>query len=322
MAGLGFGASATGFPSPPGGAGGYNRFMRLTFAIVLCLTVPVPSFAWGFAAHKVIADRAIALLPPALRPLFEKHRAVFVERSVDPDMWRTAGFDTEPPNHFLDIDHEAFGPYPFDGLPREYDAAVQKFGREFFDDQGRLPWRVQEFYGQLQRAFEALARPNPPGYLLDNIVFHAAILAHYIADGHVPLHAVVNYDGQLTAQHGLHGRWEAELFERNQARVALAPAASTPVTRPREFMFEVLLASNRLAAGVLEADLKAAAGREFYDDAYFAAFGETQLPVLERRMNQSISAVAAVISGVWEQAGRPVVPGQHPRTPQRIRRPK
>jgi len=132
---------------------------------------------------------------------------------------------------------------------------------------------------------------------------------------------VVNYDGQLTLQQGLHGRWEGELFERNQAQVALAPAAGAPVTRPREFMFEVLLASNRLAAGVLEADKKAAEGRELYDDQYFAAFRVLQLPVLERRMNQSISAVAAVIAGAWDQAGRPAVVVDLPRTPRRIRRP-
>jgi hypothetical protein len=296
--------------------------MRLILAVVLCLAAPAPSFAWGFAAHKTIADRAIALLPPALRPFFEQHRATFVERSVDPDMWRTAGWDTEPPNHFLDMDHQAFGPYPFEGLPRDLDAAIQKFGREFFDDQGRLPWRVQEFWGQLQRAFEGLSRPNPPGYLLDNIVFHSAILAHYISDGHVPLHAVVNYDGQLTSQNGLHSRWESELFERNRSRVTLAPTPMSAMTKPRDFMFEVLLASNRLAAGVLQADLEAAQGREFYDDAYFAAFGAAQLPVLEQRMNQSIAAVAAAITGVWEQAGRPVLPAERLRTPQRIRRPR
>jgi hypothetical protein len=295
--------------------------MRAVLVLALCLAVPVPSFAWGFAAHKLIAERAIALLPQELRPLFEKHRAFIVERSIDPDLWRTAGFESEPPNHFLDIDHEAFGPYPFEGLPRELDAAVQKFGREFVTEQGMLPWRVQEFSGELQRAFESLKRPNPPAYVLDNVVFYAAILAHYVADGHVPLHAVVNYDGQLTEQHGLHGRWESELFERNQHKVALAPAATAPVTRPRGFMFDVLLASNRLAAGVLEADRKAADGREYYDDAYFDAFGAAQLPVLTRRMNESIAAVAAVIAGAWGEAGRPAVPTELPKRPRRVRRP-
>ena len=86
-------------------------------------------------------------------------------------------------------------------------------------------------------------------------------------------------------------------------------------------MFDALLASNRLAAGVLDADRSAAAGREFYDDGYFAAFGTAQLPVMQKRLNESITAVASVIAGAWEQAGRPNVPTELPRTPRRIRRP-
>jgi hypothetical protein len=295
--------------------------MRVLLLVGVCLAVPSSASAWGFAAHKTIADRMIALLPEALRPLFEKHRATLVERSVDPDLWRTAGFEAEPPNHFLDIDHQAFGPYPFAALPREYDTAVQKFGREFIHEQGLLPWRVQEFYGRLQRAFESLRRPTPPAYALSDIVYYSAILAHYVSDAHVPLHAVVNYDGQLTGQNGLHGRWESELYERNEGRVTIAPAAATPVTQPRDFTFDVLLASNRLAAAVLDADRKAAEGREFYDDQYFAAFEPAQLPVLARRLNESITAVASVVAGAWEQAGRPEVPIELPRTLRRVRRP-
>jgi hypothetical protein len=295
--------------------------MRAALAFVLCLALPAPAVAWGFEAHKLIADRMIALLPEALKPLFEKRRAVVVERAVDPDMWRNAGFESEPPNHFLDMDHQAFGSYPFEGLPREYDAAVQKFGRTFMSEQGLLPWRTAEFHGELQRAFASLTRPTPPAYALDNVVYYAAILTHYVSDGHVPLHAVVNYDGQLTNQHGLHSRWESELFERNRATLRIAPVVAAPVSNPREFMFDVLLASNRMTAGLLAADQSATAGREFYDDEYFAAFAAAALPGLEQRVNDSITAVAAMITGAWEQAGRPDVPVELPRTPRRIRRP-
>jgi hypothetical protein len=295
--------------------------MRAALALVLCLAVPAPALAWGFDAHKLIADRMIALLPEALKPLFEKWRALVVERSVDPDRWRSAGFESEPPNHFLDMDHQAFGPYPFSGLPREHDAAVQKFGRTFMNEQGLLPWRTAEFYGELQRALASLKRPNPPPYVLDNVVYYAAILTHYVSDGHVPLHSVVNYDGQLTNQHGLHSRWESDLFERNRAALRIAPVAAAPVSNPRDFMFDVLLASNRMTAAVLAADQHAAAGREFYDDEYFARFATAALPGLEQRLNDSISAVAAMITGAWEQAGRPEVPVELPRTPRRIRRP-
>jgi hypothetical protein len=246
--------------------------MRAALALVLCLAAPAPALAWGFEAHKLIADRMIVLLPEALKPLFEKRRAVIVERSVDPDMWRTAGFESEPTNHFLDMDHPAFGPYPFEGLPRDQDAAMQKFGRRFMIGLGQLPWRTAEFYGELQRALASLGHPDPPAYALDNVVYFSAILAHYVADGHVPLHSVVNYDGQLTNQQGLHERWEVDLFQRNRTALRLSPVAAAPVSKPRDFMFDALLASNRMTAGVLAADQAAATGREFYDDQYFAAF--------------------------------------------------
>ncbi len=294
--------------------------MPVLLALLLCLVLPASASAWGFEAHRLIADRMIALLPEELRPLFEKHRAYIAERSVDPDLWRTAGFESEPPNHFLDLDHKAFGPYPFEGLPRDYDKAVEKFGREFIHEQGLVPWRVQEFHGRMRRAFESLTRPNPSAYVLDNIVYFAAIMTHYVSDAHVPLHAVVNYDGQQTNQNGLHARWESELFERSRTRLTLKPTALPPVADPRTFIFDVLLASNRLSAGVFAADLEAAKGREFYDDGYFAAFEPLTFSVLEQRVNESIAAAAALVTGAWEAAGRPKVPTEMPRTPRRIRR--
>jgi hypothetical protein len=292
-------------------------------AILLAALLAVPSSAsaWGFDAHKFIADRMIALLPAELKPLFEQRRVYIVERSIDPDLWRNVGWDEEPPNHFLDLDHEAFGPYPFEALPRDYSEAVQKFGKDFVHEQGLLPWRTTEFYGRLQREFASLKRQPAPGYALDNIALYAAILTHYVSDGHVPLHAVVNYDGQATQQQGVHSRWESELFTRNRSKLTIAPPAVKAVTNPRDFMFTTLLASNRAAANVLESDKAAVEGREFYDDVYFEKFASGTLPTLERRLNDSIAAAASMIAGAWEQAGKPAVPTELPRTPRRIRRP-
>jgi hypothetical protein len=294
--------------------------MRIA-AAVFVLLVPAPTFAWGFEAHKFIADRMIELLPPELKPLFVARRPFIVERAIDPDLWRNV-WEEEAPNHFLDIDHEAFGPYPFAGLPRDYADAVQKFGRDFVHQQGLLPWRTSEFFGRLLREFESLKRTPPPGYAVDNIVLYAAVLAHYVSDGHVPLHAVINYNGQLTGQDGVHARWEGELFERNRTALKIAPAPLKRVTVPRDAMFDILLASNRLAANVLDSDRTAADGREFYDDAYFDAFGKRTLSTLERRLNDSISAVASFVVGAWEMAGKPAIPTDTDRTPRRIRRPK
>lgn len=294
--------------------------MRVVATVVtLLLAVPSPSFAWGFDAHRFIAEQMIALLPAEIRPLFEQRRDEVVMRAVDPDLWRNI-FPDEAPNHFVDLDH--FGKYPYSELPREYDRAVQEWGRETIHTQGLLPWRTAEIFGMLQREFEGLKRENAPSYLQDNIAFYAAVMSHYIGDAHVPLHSIVNYDGQQTNQRGVHARWESDLFARVRGRLTIAPPAPKPVRDPREFMFETLLASNRLADAVLESDRRATTGRAFYDDGYFAAFEKEQFTALEQRINDSISAVASLIIGAWDAAGRPALPPERPRSPRPIPRPK
>src|SRR5687768_10386913 len=208
----------------------------LLLVLMAALLFPASSDAWGFDPHRFIMDRAIALLPPELRALFEKNRAMVVERAIDPDTWRTAGFDEEPKNHFVDIDWEGFGKYPFNELPRDYAAAVAKFGRERIEEMGTLPWRVEEFHGNLRRAFEAYGRRGPFGQF--DILFFSAALAHYVSDAHVPFHGVLNYDGQLTSQHGIHGRFETALFERYRNQLTFAPKPIPAVANPRDFIFD------------------------------------------------------------------------------------
>lgn len=289
--------------------------------LALVCAVPVSVRGWGFEAHKHVAGRMIALLPADLRPLFEARRAFIVERSVDPDLWRNVGWDDEPPHHFLDLDADQYGAYPFDALPRDYDQAVEKFGREVVQREGTLPWRVAEFYGKLEREFAALKRPQPSAYTLDNIALFAAVLAHYVSDGHVPLHAVKNYDGQLTGQPGAHGRFESELFERYATTLKMVPAPHPPVLDPRSAMFQTLLDSYRLASPMLAADRAAAVGRDYYDDAFYAAFSRTALPVLDQRVADATAATAAFITGAWERAGKPAVPVTLTRGPRRVPKP-
>ena len=45
-----------------------------------------------------------------------------------------------------------------------------------------------------------------------------------------------------------------------------------------------------------------------------------QLSVMERRLNDSITAVASAIAGAWEQAGRPVIPQVIPQKPRPVAR--
>lgn len=294
------------------------RTTLLPLVLAVALLVPAPAHAWGFEAHKMIMDRAIALLPAELRPLFEKHRAAAVERAIDPDTWITAGWAEERPRHFVDIDWEGYGKYPFAGLPRDYAAAVAKFGKARVEENGVLPWRAEEIYGNLRRAFEAYGRRGAFG--ANDIVLYSAWLVHYTSDGHVPLHSAINYDGQLTGQNGVHTRWEAMTFERYRSQLTIAPKAIAPVRDPREFLFAALLEDSTLVAALLKSDLDAIGNRDVYDDAYYAAFFQSNKAVMEKRLNDSIAASAAMIAGAWEAAGKPALPLDAPAPPQRRRR--
>jgi hypothetical protein len=289
---------------------------RSLLATLLALTLlPAPVQSWGYDVHRFITDRAIDLLPQAIRSFYEKHRDFIVERAIDPDLWRTVGFEGEPPRHFLDLD--AYGEYPFDALPRDYDEAVAKYGRDYVRQYGVLPWRTAEIYDQLVAAFQQVTDGSPSA--ADNAKYFSAVLSHYVADAHVPFHAVLNYDGQLTGQHGVHSRWETQLVARYRPQLRLSPGPVRPVTEPRDFIFDALLESFRLTEPVLAADRRATEGRQLYDDGYFEVLFEETRSILERRLSEAIAAVASVIAGAWQQGGSPALPLETPRTIRRIR---
>ena len=292
----------------------------LAALLVACL-LPAPAFAWGFVAHRMIMRRAIEILPPEIKPFFIEHRDEFVVRVVDPDMWRSIGWD-EDPNHFLNLGTPDFGAPPaFAALPRDYTAALQKFGFAVIERGGKLPWREAEMFGNLQRAFADLGDANP--FTVERLIVFAASASHYMQDATQPLHASNNYDGQLTDQRGVHVRFEAELIERFGSRLVLTPAPPKAIGAPRDFAFDTLISSFLKVDGLLKADKDALGAKDTYDDAYFEAFFTRVKPMMEAQLSAAITATASVITSAWEQAGRPnlypKVVTRQPRKAQRAR---
>jgi len=127
-------------------------------ALLLLFSPARPAAAWGFTAHRLVTAKAIPLLPPALRPLFEANAAYVVEHAIDPDLWRGAGKAGEGPNHFLDLD--AFGAFPFPDIPRK---EAEHLGRHGADavEKGRLPWRAIRRGSWPRRPSSATTRATP-----------------------------------------------------------------------------------------------------------------------------------------------------------------
>ena len=283
-------------------------------ALIAC-AAPPPAAAWGTAAHRHIMARAIDLLPVELKPFFLQHRDELVMRVIDPDLFRVLGWE-EDPHHFVNFGAKELGEYPFKELPREYGAAIEKFGMATLRRNGLLPWRQQEEFGNLRRAFEGFTRET---YGPGNAVLFAAVMSHYVQDAHQPLHASVNYDGQMTGNNGIHARFETALFERFQSRLTIRPAPPTPILNSRDAAFDALLSSYKLVDPILKADEAARQGKETYDDEYFERLFTTVRPILEQRLGEAITATAGLIMGAWQQAGKPVLKPAGPRPPQKIK---
>lgn len=290
--------------------------MSRRFAVIVVVTATLVSAAprlgaWSFEAHQFITGRALDLLPAAIKPFFDKHREYIVAHAIDPDLWRNAGFEEEPPRHFVDMD--AYGPPPFSALPHDFNAAVAQRGKDFVLKNGTLPWRGQEFYDKLVKSFTDVKAGRP--YALENATFYVAILSHYVGDAHVPFHAATNYDGQLTNQHGIHARFESELFDRVQPSLKITPRAPAVLsTSAREFLFETLATSFGSVQPLLDADKAAIGDATEYDDAYFSKFERGARPILEARLSNAITAVASLVITAWEQAGKPDLPVNPVRT--------
>lgn len=288
-------------------------------ALALVAAAPTSAFAWGTVAHRYIMRRAIELLPPPLKPFFEHFRDEMIVRVVDPDSWRSIGWDDDP-NHFVDFGDPLMGPFPFAGFPREYGAALQKFGGRDLKRLGLLPWREAEEFGSLRRALEGFGKNS--AYATTDTVLFAAVASHYIQDAHQPFHASNNYDGQLTGNNGIHARFERDLFERFEARLTVTPPSPSGMTNPRDTAFDILLDSYQLVGPILAADTAAIAGKDAYDDEYYEKFFKAVQPVLERQLAASATATAGLIIGAWEQAGRPVLRTVDVRPLQKVRPPR
>lgn len=284
--------------------------MRVLIVLVSLVVIGLSSAeprAWGLDVHRRITARALEGLPVEIRAFFNDDRDFIIERSVDPDLWRIVdlrgSLGPEPPNHFLDID-DLGEPPPFTNVPREWDAFVKRYGEAEAAEAGRLPWRTEEIFNRLVTAMRDIPTGKAP-YSASNSRYLAAILAHYVEDGFVPLHAVRNYDGQLTGQRGLHSRFETSLVERFWASYTLRPVQVTPIADIRTFMFDTVVESASLLAAVLDADRQAAGDATTYDAAYYARFRETAGPIAERRVNDAVDGVASAITAAWRAAGSP-----------------
>ncbi len=243
--------------------------------------------------------------------LYKPNIAFLSEHAIDPDKRRYA-VKQEGARHYIDIDH--YGVYPYEALPHKWNDAVIKFGEDSLQQYGIVPWHIQAMLNRLTAAFK---EKN-----FSNIIKTSAELGHYVADAHVPLHANSNHNGQYTGQRGIHGFWESrvpELLAEKQFDFFIGKAVY--IEKPLSFVWERVLESAKAADSVLnferELTTQFAPERKYafenrngivirqYSTAFTIAFNNKLQGMVERRMRQSVFAIACLWYTAWVNAGQP-----------------
>jgi hypothetical protein len=284
-----------------------KKITLLFLVILLCQKV----FCWGFYAHQKINYYAVFLLPPQMMVLYKPNITFISEHAVDPDKRRYI-VASEGPHHYIDIDH--YGKYPFTELPRKWIDAVNKFSEDTLRAYGIVPWWIQIMQQKLTDAFKEKNQTK--------ILRYSAEIGHYIADAHVPLHTCSNHNGQLTDQIGIHGFWESripELLADKEWDFFIGKAEY--INSTSDFIWKRILESAAAADTVLkfekELSIHFPKDQQFafeekngiivkqYSTAYTKAYNKTMNNMVERRMRQSIYAVACFWYTAWVNAGQP-----------------
>jgi hypothetical protein len=283
---------------------------KIVLSLLLLFSVQ-QVFCWGFFAHKKINYYAVFLLPPEMMVLYKPNIDFLSGHAVDPDKRRYVS-TTEGPRHYIDIDH--YGRYPFSELPHKWDDAMKKFSEDSLRAYGIVPWWVEIMQQRLTKAFKEKDQSK--------ILKMSAEIGHYIADAHVPLHACMNHNGQLTNQQGIHGFWESripELLADKDWDFFIGRAAY--ISNTHDFIWKRVLESGAAADSVLRYEKELSehfpADQKFafeerngvivkqYSSAYSIAYNKKMDNMIERRMRQSVYAVACYWYTAWVNAGQP-----------------
>lgn len=266
-------------------------------ALVIGLFASSPALAWGPTGHRLVNRWAVDTLPPEIRAFFQNNRQFLDDHANDADAAMEKD-KHERELHYIYLDK--YGIFPFLGLPHSFDRAVQQYGSGRIHRDGMLPWQIGKVSLRLTEAFKAQN--------WEDVKVQAALLGHYVADAHDPLHTTQNYDGQLTGQTGLASRFEIRLVDKFTNFFMFVPREAGKVADPTEHAFEAILETNTWADHIILADRQALEGLPDYNDDYYDRFYSRVGSIAMRELSEAAEDTGSYWYTAWVNAGRPELP--------------
>ena len=272
--------------------------VRLSSSVFLaCLLLPCGALAWGRSAQRLIANKAIDTLPQEIRLFFDNNRSFLIVHVTDP-LDTSAKSPAEHHNHYIYLDK--YGRFPFEALPREYKAAVTKFGKAKLEVNGLLPWQIGVYSQKLTEALK--------GGKWEEAKLDAAILADYVAEAHDPFNTTDNFDGRLSGQVGVNERFGTTLIDRFSSFFPMRPNDAAFISDPTDHAFEACLSAHSWLETVLLADRNARRGENSYTDEFYDRFYNQAAAILIRQLSDAATDVGSYWLTAWQNAGRPQLP--------------
>jgi hypothetical protein len=239
-------------------------------------------------AHRVVVKEAIDVLPKPIKKFYEDHREEMPSQALEPR------FPERGPDRRFLVDKLL--PFPFKGLPRSEEALKEKFGQEA-EGVGRLPWLIDESYDRLVEAYRTGDKAA--------ILLESDNLASLVVDLNNPLNLTVNFDGQMTGQHGLWLRVAERLPQAMGGDLDLDADAANFLDKPKEYVFSVMLEAYVWVDNILYLDALARRGKSGYSEYYFDDFARRAGPILKDRLSRAAEDAGSYWYTAWTVAGRP-----------------
>lgn len=274
-----------------------RKVSRAAMVLVACLLLPNHTLAWGNNAQRLIVNHVVDTLPPEIRPFFEANRNFLIQHVNDP----LNNLDKRPnerQNHFIELDR--YGKFPFEALPRNYKAALAKYGKTKIEATGLLPWQVGVYSARLT---EDLRNGRWEEARLD-----AAYLADYVAEAHDPFNTTENFDGKMTGQSGVNDRFNTILIDRYGSFFPMNPHDASFISDPTDYAFEMCLNAHSLVESILLDDRRAKHGLSSYTDEYYDRFYNLSAASLIKQLSDASTDVGSYWLTAWTNAGKPTLP--------------
>ena len=272
------------------------KFKILFFVLFTMITAQL--FSWGGLGHEVITRLAIEGLPNEMN--FIKENVQYLcNHSTDPDK-RKSEDPAERNKHYIDIDR--YEEFSVGEMITDKAELIELYGDEIVDKMGILPWNTIEVLNNLTIAMKENNK--------EDILFYAADLAHYVADAHQPQHNILNYNGKLTDQRGIHQRYEIDLIDSNlvELQANITPIIFIHVIEPLQFVFDYCTQSNSFAGLIEQADLYALKYSESeYNEKYFNIFWFRTKFMTFHQFSNAAEDLASMYYTAWVNAGKPKI---------------